>query len=274
MHCFVSLPLLPTSRRRHRTPLCALDSPSGGSDSSGGTSSDDGTGRSSEFYGRARSPPQGVDWEHWRATPGSTAALPLLPFPAHHIMLPGEEKTLHLFESRYLALFDAALLRFDKTFGHILLSEERAALAASGTLVTVSEWERADIGVKLRIQGIGRIQVQEVEVGAAFIVGSVRFVEDGDGGGMEALLDLEERFWKAALRLIDLAVELGVAPFRSKEEVAVPTFDETDAFGVTSTPPPAMHLDAEKKKVGGTATSRGALGVWRIGLCVSGWSLV
>lgn len=169
-------------------------------------------------------------------------------------MLPGEEKTLHLFESRYLALFDASLQRFDKTFGHVLLSRERAALAQNGTLVNVSKWERADVGVKLRIQAIGRIQVQEIEgIDSFFITGRVGYLGDAEADAvkeeMAKLLEMEEQFWLKALRVIDLSVDLGVKPFRSKSDVAVPTFDETDPFGVTSTPPPARHLDAEAKKV-------------------------
>lgn len=172
-------------------------------------------------------------------------------------MLPGEEKTLHLFEARYLALFDEAILNYDRRFGHILLSTERSSLAASGALVHISEWERMDVGVKLRIHGIGRIQVSSVELGSAapYILGSVAFVRDSLGDENDGdvplshVLALEESFWKEALRLIDVSVELGIPPFRSKKHVAPATMAD-DNFGATSNPPPPDDMDPAAKKVG------------------------
>lgn len=96
-------------------------------------------------------------WKHFAVnTRVSTGPADIVPFQPHEVLLPGEEKTLHLFEARYLALFDEVVLNYDQRFGHVLLSQERASLAASGTLVRVSEWERMDIGVKLRVHGVGR----------------------------------------------------------------------------------------------------------------------
>jgi Lon protease-like protein len=172
-------------------------------------------------------------------------------------MLPGEEKTLHLFEARYLALFDDAVLNYDRRFGHILLSTERSSLAASGALVYVSDWERLDIGVKLRIHGIGRIQVASVELdsSAPYILGSVSCLHDTDEHEdgevpVSQILTLEESFWKEALRLIDVSVDLGLSPFRSKKHVTPPTIDG-DAFGSagSSSRPPPEHTDAAAKKV-------------------------
>jgi Lon protease-like protein len=177
-----------------------------------------------------------------------------VPFDAHHVMLPGEEKTLHLFEARYLALFDEAVLNYQKRFGHILLSHERSALAASGTLVQVSSFERMEIGVKLQIHGIGRIQVSAVELSgsAPYILGSVAYVEDVDEEeepqqDVDELLALEETFWRGALRLVDLSVELGLEPFRSKRHTIPPTISY-DAFGATGSPPPGDGSDAAAKK--------------------------
>ena len=39
---------------------------------------------------------------------GGTEPLPLLPFGIHELLLPGETKQLHLFEARFLTLFDRA----------------------------------------------------------------------------------------------------------------------------------------------------------------------
>lgn len=101
-----------------------------------------------------------------------------------------------------------------------------------------------------------RILVSAVEQGttAPYFLGSVSFVSDSDlaeeesESPLDALIEQEEQFWKLAMRLIDLSVDLSVAPFRSKKHFAPPTLPG-DKFGLTSLPPPPDEMDDAAKKV-------------------------
>lgn len=148
-------------------------------------------------------------------------------------MLPGETKTLHLFEARYLMLFEEVITKYDKRFAHILLSHERAAIAAFGTLVRISEWQRLDVGVKITIEAVGRVMVSAIEQdNGPFIVGTLKNVEDTDTD--EEILEaaeLEEKFWDIAKRITRASSQLGAWPFREKTEVEPPTLQDSPILG-------------------------------------------
>jgi Lon protease-like protein len=53
-----------------------------------------------------------------RGTPPSyPLQVPLLPFPSSEVLLPGQVKTLHLYEARYLNMLEEVLQSDDKLFG-------------------------------------------------------------------------------------------------------------------------------------------------------------
>jgi Lon protease-like protein len=151
-----------------------------------------------------------------------------VPFDAQEVMLPGEEKTLHLYEARYLSLFDEVVTRYDSKFGHVLLSHERKALAAVGTLVRISEWTRLELGVKIKLEAIGRLHVSAVEqLSLPFITGTVAYLDDDDEAvEVPELLDLEREFWKLATKIATHAARLDISPVRTKLEVSPPTLAE------------------------------------------------
>jgi Lon protease-like protein len=143
-------------------------------------------------------------------------------------MLPGEEKTLHLYEARYLAMFDQVITRYDSMFAHVLLSHERKALAAAGTLVRISEWTRLELGVKVKLEAIGRLRVSAVEqLSLPFITATVSFVDDDDDlAVIPELLEKEREFWKLAKSIAVKSARLEISPVRTKTESMPPTLAE------------------------------------------------
>jgi ATP-dependent protease La (LON) substrate-binding domain len=185
----------------------------------------------------------------------------LVPFSAPEVFLPGETKVLHLFESKCLSLFEVALERYQGKFCHILVSHERSALAAAGTLVCISEWERLELGVRVRLDAIARVQVHSVaDTATPFTCGRVSIIDDvkdDDGDGreesqapaLESLLVKEAEFWTCGERIISQAVSLGLFPFRSKEDVEPPTLEDTVDVAKTGKAfiPPAASMTNEEK---------------------------
>ncbi|XP_058089892.1 uncharacterized protein LOC131236616 isoform X1 [Magnolia sinica] len=92
--------------------------------------------------------------------------LPLLPFQSEEVLVPSEMKTLHLYESRFLALLEEALVS-KKLFVHFVLepvltsgSSLGASFAARyGSLVLIENVERLEIGALVSIRGIGRVSI-------------------------------------------------------------------------------------------------------------------
>ena len=96
---------------------------------------------------------------------GGTEPLPLLPFGIHELLLPGETKQLHLFEARFLTLFDRAAQ------GHGCLSQllltPAGGVASVSTLLEVEETRRQEVGVWAKVKCVARVEIQEVTEDAA-----------------------------------------------------------------------------------------------------------
>jgi hypothetical protein len=88
-----------------------------------------------------RNRPLGVSMgvEQWRENKLANAdsnLLGCLPFPLDDILLPGETKQLHLYEARFLKLFEEAMRNHGSCIGNIILSctpPPPPALKTSGT---------------------------------------------------------------------------------------------------------------------------------------------
>ena len=125
---------------------------------------------------RASSPRMGpAEWLEG----GGTEPLPLLPFGIHELLLPGETKQLHLFEARFLTLFDRAAQ------GHGCLSQllltPAGGVASVSTLLEVEETRRQEVGVWAKVKCVARVEIQEVTEDAAteaFAVAKARLYTD------------------------------------------------------------------------------------------------
>ncbi|CAN0890104.1 hypothetical protein LINGRAHAP2_LOCUS16253 [Linum grandiflorum] len=115
----------------------------------------------------------------------STLKLPLLPFNSNEVLVPSESKTLHLYEARYLALLEEALVQ-KKMFVHFVLdpvsisdSGSEASFAARyGCLVNLESVERLDLGALVTVRGIGRVKLVGFLQSEPYLRGEVMPMQD------------------------------------------------------------------------------------------------
>lgn len=166
------------------------------------------------------------DWTTWTQT-NKEQTLPTLPFPPTQVFLPGESKQLHLFEARYLALFETTTRDFDNRCAHVLIDARRRAMAAVGTLLIVREWSRLDIGVCVRVDAVGRLRTERLNPSQPFLTAD--FTPFADNGvpkdDFDKLRQLDIRFWQAFRLMVDLALQLDIPVVREKEDLAALTID-------------------------------------------------
>ncbi|XP_073141388.1 uncharacterized protein [Henckelia pumila] len=115
-----------------------------------------------------------------RRIQASSLVLPLLPFPIQQVLVPSEAKTIHLYESRYLALLDESLLK-NKVFVHFVLdpivfggtSVEGSFAAKYGCLVFIEKVEQLQIGALVSIRGVGRVNILGFKEVQPYLTGEV-----------------------------------------------------------------------------------------------------
>jgi len=95
----------------------------------------------------------------WNADGGSTP-LGCLPFPMQDLLLPGESKTMHLFEARFLALFDKANKKHGGKLVQIMIGGSE--VVAVGGALEVLDWKRLEVGVSVTVRCVGRVRLLEV----------------------------------------------------------------------------------------------------------------
>lgn len=174
--------------------------------------------------------PGPFDWEEWTTT-GEQMTIPAIPFPPAHVFLPGELKQLHLFEARYLALFETVVVNYDKKCAHILIDAKRHAMAASGTIISIKSWRRLDVGVTLDVEGTGRFKVAKLKASAPFIRGDFSSVHDlplDSAERLERARKLEASFWKNFQQVVSFSVKLNESPMRKKIDTASRTVADSD----------------------------------------------
>jgi Lon protease-like protein len=87
-----------------------------------------------------------------------------MPFPLADLLFPGEQKRLHLYEARFLALFEASVKNHGSCVGQLGYFEE-GELAATAVLCEILEWRRMDVGVFVRMRAASRVTVKGVVQG-------------------------------------------------------------------------------------------------------------
>lgn len=188
-------------------------------------------GHASEPEGPQRLEPQPdqMDWRKWSDS-AITQIIPAIPFPPTQIFMPGEVKQLHLFEARFLTLFETIVLKYEKRCAHVLIDSNRRAMAAIGTVISVKSWRRLDVGIHIEVEGIGRLKTSRLSSSSPFLRGEFKSVHDINSNENEliAVRRLEEIFWKDFENIISLSLELGISPVREKVDTAASTTKAVD----------------------------------------------
>uniref|UniRef100_A0A5B6ZZW2 Lon N-terminal domain-containing protein n=1 Tax=Davidia involucrata TaxID=16924 RepID=A0A5B6ZZW2_DAVIN len=177
---------------------------------------------------------------------------PLLPFPIDQVLVPSENKTLHLYEARYLALLEESLFKKKKVFVHFVLdpvaiadaSAEVSFAARYGCLVIIEKVERLDVGALVSIRGIGRVKIVEFVQADPYLKGLVIPQQDNvpDSAPKEALLQTQ---------IANSLMWAEKEPSLDCDEAFVPSFAERVSFAAlqpvsASTQSELLALQKEK----------------------------
>ncbi|CAM9865407.1 unnamed protein product [Ectocarpus sp. 12 AP-2014] len=127
-------------------------------------------------WGRATTELNGVrEWK--QGQPGDLREIGLLPFPVDDVMCPGETKALHLYEARFLSLFENAIKNHGGCVGGAIFVDD-GVLVRVGQLCDIVAWEREEVGVSVALRCIGRCEIGDVTNVDPYIRANVREVRD------------------------------------------------------------------------------------------------
>jgi len=106
--------------------------------------------------------------------------LGVLPFPIQDIMMPGETKKLHLYEARFLSLFQEAMYNRDELIVQAVIVEQPngAGFCSVGNLLKVTEWDRLEIGVTATVKSIGRVRLHSFPSLDPYLSANVKYLGD------------------------------------------------------------------------------------------------
>ena len=107
--------------------------------------------------------------------------LPLMPFGADEVLIPGQSRYLHLYEARFLSLFEYCTRECDDDVVLGFFAGDSALLRCA-TRARVDAWERLDVGVGVTVRGVARCTISDVERynDQPFMVADVGVLEDAD----------------------------------------------------------------------------------------------
>ncbi|CAM9490894.1 unnamed protein product, partial [Discosporangium mesarthrocarpum] len=123
----------------------------------------------------------------WQASGkgGETKELCFLPFVVEDVMCPGETKELHLFEARFLALFERAMKEHGGCIGGAIIipgdNDEEGGMVKVGHLCEIMKWEREEVGVSATLRCIGRVELIDLVGLDPYISAMVRMITDSLG---------------------------------------------------------------------------------------------
>jgi hypothetical protein len=115
----------------------------------------------------------------------SSFELGCLPFPPEELPMVGEGKKIHLYESRFLSLFEHAIKVHDSKCVCLGMVSQATSdksiytdVVAVASLVHIEAWRRQDVGVEATLRCIGRVQVLGQVPGASIPQESTGSVDD------------------------------------------------------------------------------------------------
>jgi len=163
--------------------------------------------------------------------------LPLMPFGADEVLMPGQSRYLHLYEARFIALFEHCT---ERCGGDCVLGFYAGdnALLRCATRARVDRWERLDVGVGVTVRGVARCAIAGVTQDGEqpFLVCELGELGDASDEGLEAASEgvralADEVDALAAKHSIDAGErELSVDPRAMVEEGTV-DFRRTTSLG-------------------------------------------
>lgn len=156
-----------------------------------------------------------------------------LPFAADEVLLPGQSRYLHLYEARFLALFEYATSKCDSELCMGFFVGD-GALLATATRARIDSWKQLDVGVGATVTGVARCAVESIcTEDRPFLVANVRRVVDDDaesGTSDEDRRALADRVVALYAEVESLARRHSIASRRENELSADPrAFDQPDA---------------------------------------------
>lgn len=140
-----------------------------------------------------------------------------LMFSIDEMMLPGQSRYLHLYEERFVQLFQDALEN-SAVFALGFFSSESEVLGVV-TLVEIEEFQVLEIGVGVTIRAVTRGYVEEIAGVEPYVTTTCRLYEDDEGDVLKCT-ELEERLFTADEQLRDLEDECDISS-KLFEEVEV-----------------------------------------------------
>ena len=110
--------------------------------------------------------------------------LPLMPFGSDEVLIPGQSRYLHLYEARFLALFDHATKECGDDVVLGFFAGDNALLRCA-TRARVDRWERLDVGVGVTLRGVSRCSIAGVDQTEdhPFLLCALEDLADAPGGG-------------------------------------------------------------------------------------------
>lgn len=98
--------------------------------------------------------------EEWRASQDiPQKKLGCLPLPVQDLLQIGELRNFHLYEARFLALFENAIKSHGGCIGCVATSGKGDGLMSICNLCDVVQWERQKVGVQITLRCIGRARL-------------------------------------------------------------------------------------------------------------------
>lgn len=193
-----------------------------------------------------------------RVASGAACVLPCLPFDEEELLLPGHARTLHLTETRHLALLDEALLFTNRRFAHVCMKviyetdddgdvvvDEDGDPVESGlsfpanlsVLCHIEHVQRVDIGALVRVRGEQPLLLCEFEDTMPYLRAKLKGVEDdafSEDYDIESLLELEAEVRETFEDAYELATKLSPDDVDGLEETL--EWVEALATGVGESP--------------------------------------
>ena len=164
-----------------------------------------------------------------------TKRLPLMPFGADEVLIPGQSRYLHLYEARFLSLFEYCTRECEDDVVLGFFAGD-AALLKCATRARVDSWERLEVGVGVTVRGVARCSIRDIEQHGdqPFMVADVGVLEDADAVTMPARDANEESAVDIVKALADevdtLSGKHDIATGRANEMVVDPrAMSEPDA---------------------------------------------
>mmetsp|Transcript_8645 Transcript_8645/g.13591 ORF Transcript_8645/g.13591 Transcript_8645/m.13591 type:complete len:364 (-) Transcript_8645:296-1387(-) len=118
------------------------------------------------------------------SVPQIPGELGVLPFPIQDLMTLGESKTLHLYESRFLELFQDAMIDREELAVQAIIVEQPSGIGflSVASLLKIEEWDKLAVGVTATVKCTGRVRLRGVTQAEPYLSADVAYLTDDAPG--------------------------------------------------------------------------------------------